>query len=535
MKSNAHFRSILRRAADKRLFLLAVASTFIFGLCVTTVEFHEIPVSDLKSFFVVAGQWLVVTVAALPVFMLLLANRWVALVTLPLLGLLCGVFVYLRLSFHITPTPELVEIIAANDPALGKDFISFRSMTYALLGLFAGAAIAWWRMSKVASTGLQSAAMAALGIAGIVLATSVSPRLLDSISARMPYSFVHSVRGFLRNRKPQFQRETLPAGAECTTDSCTIVVVLGESLRADHLQLNGYCRATTPLLAADTAVVSFTHMYSPEYVTHKSLPVILTRASDIDDLRAWQEHSFISLLDSVGFRTAWISNQDALTNLNKRPEEHGHENGTRVKGVATYHDFMLEADTLIYANGGKSDYVYSKWTDSSLLPHLDRELSGHNPHKLIILHTIGSHWFYNSHFTEPVFKPILTSKTNDLAHLDALINSYDNTVVETDRFLADIIRRLHDRNAIMLYISDHGESLGEGGRFLHSGDFPELHRPACIVWCSPLYSISHPGFTEALRDNADKPLSTETIFHTVVEGADINTPVLDKSKSLFRK
>lgn len=299
------------------------------------------------------------------------------------------------------------------------------------------------------------------------------------------------------------------------------------------MQLNGYNRNTTPLLAADNATVSFAQMYSPEYVTHKSLPVILTRAKDIDDLRAWQEPSFISLLKTAGFRTAWLSNQDALTNLNRRPETHGQKDGTKIKGVSSYRDFMLEADTLIYANGGKSDYVYSKWTDNSLLPFVDEELATDNPHKLLVLHTIGSHWFYNSHFTEEVFKPVLESKTNDIDHLDALINSYDNTIVETDRFLYKLTQRLQHRNALLIYISDHGESLGEDGRFLHSGDFPELHNPACLVWVSQKYAANHPCRFEALKRNAGKPASTESIFHSVVEGADIDTPVLDKTKSFF--
>lgn len=530
MTINAHKTS---RWIDRRFLCLSVVATLVFGLCVTAVEFHEIPVSDAKSFFVLIGQWSVVTAAALPVFILLLANRWVAFTAMPLLGLLCSIAVYLRLAFHITPTPELVEIIAANDPALGKDFVSLVSIAFAAAGLAIGVALGWWRWHKISIRPLQSAFAAGIGIVGIFLAVTVSPRLRDSLSARMPYSFVHSVRGFFKNRKPQFQREPFPGTAICRTDSCTIVLVLGESLRADHMQLNGYNRNTTPLLAADNATVSFAQMYSPEYVTHKSLPVILTRAKDIDDLRAWQEPSFISLLKTAGFRTAWLSNQDALTNLNRRPETHGQKDGTKIKGVSSYRDFMLEADTLIYANGGKSDYVYSKWTDNSLLPFVDEELATDNPHKLLVLHTIGSHWFYNSHFTEEVFKPVLESKTNDIDHLDALINSYDNTIVETDRFLYKLTQRLQHRNALLIYISDHGESLGEDGRFLHSGDFPELHNPACLVWVSQKYAANHPCRFEALKRNAGKPASTESIFHSVVEGADIDTPVLDKTKSFF--
>ena len=72
MTINAHKTS---RWIDRRFLCLSVVATLVFGLCVTAVEFHEIPVSDAKSFFVLIGQWSVVTAAALPVFILLLANQ----------------------------------------------------------------------------------------------------------------------------------------------------------------------------------------------------------------------------------------------------------------------------------------------------------------------------------------------------------------------------------------------------------------------------------------------------------------------------
>lgn len=123
----------------------------------------------------------------------------------------------------------------------------------------------------------------------------------------------------------------------CDVDTLTVIVVLGESLRADHLQLNGYRRNTTPLLASDVRICSFPNVYTKEVFTHTSLPVILTRADSIDDKRAQTERSFISLFKKAGFSYILACQSGTCKYL---------------------FGFMYEADTLIYANEGKNVYMF---------------------------------------------------------------------------------------------------------------------------------------------------------------------------------
>ena len=85
----------------------------------------------------------------------------------------------------------------------------------------------------------------------------------------------------------------------------------------------------------------------------------------------------------------------------------------------------------------------------------------------------------------------------------------------------------------MIFISDHGEALGENGVYLHAAETPELHKPACLVRATQIYSSKYPGRIAALRGNVRKPVTTSAIFHTVLDAAGISTPVMNPEKSLM--
>ena len=116
-----------------------------------------------------------------------------------------------------------------------------------------------------------------------------------------------------------------------------------------------------------------------------------------------------------------------------------------------------------------------------------------------------------------------------------MINSYDNTILYTDYFLAEVINRLRDRKAVLLYQSDHGEALGEEGVWLHASDSPAAHRAAGFVWLSPAYEAAHPTYLEALRRNASRPYRTDYLFHSVLDAGAVRSPYLDASLSVFNE
>ena len=117
---------------------------------------------------------------------------------------------------------------------------------------------------------------------------------------------------------------------------------------------------------------------------------------------------------------------------------------------------------------------------------------------------------------------------------EELINSYDNTVLCTDNFLHNIIDKLKDKNAILFYLSDHGESLGEEGLWLHAADSPPLYNPACFIWMSPAYKESNLDKYTILRKNSGRRYRTDFLFHTITEAAGMKGGVIDHDFSLFK-
>lgn len=448
----------LNRDIKYALFILSL--TIGYGLLFVIWEFLDIPCSGFIDFLILVLQWGIITLASFPLFLLLGINRYVFSVSFPVIVLLSGVFAYFRYSLHITLTPMLIDLIAVNDAGFGIGFMNLKLFLFVLIALPYSLFAVYWRFSKIQVNRWELFVVSSLCLLFVFHGVG---KLSGSISQRMPASFFYVLKDYMLQRRTQGTRIDFKGDIHCNVDTLTAIVVLGESLRADHLQLNGYRRNTTPLLASDVRICSFPNVYTKEVFTHTSLPVILTRADSIDDKRAQTEQSFISLFKKVGFRTSWLASQEP---------------------VNTYSDFMHEADTLIYANEGKNVYMFDKWLDGALLPFYQKELEYSNPRKLIVLHTIGSHWWYNSHFEKEVFSPVLRSKNISSSTQEAIVNSYDNTILYTDCFLHQLIEELRDEVAILIYLSDHGESLGENEKYLHAEDNEPLHYPGsfCMVF-----------------------------------------------------
>ncbi len=278
--------------------------------------------------------------------------------------------------------------------------------------------------------------------------------------------------------------------------------MIGESLRADHLQLNGYERETNPCLSRRRNVVSYPNICSQYTHTLASVPVILTRADSLHPEYQYTETSFAAILRQEGYHTAWISNQDM---------------------GETFAHFPAECDTAIWANAGKSTFVFSGWYDEELLPFMDRQLALGYSRNLLILHTIGSHWYYNNHVPEnfDYFLPITDNRVVTNNTQEQVVNSYDNTARYMDAFVDSVIQRFEDRCAVVIYLSDHGESLGENGNWLHAAGAEETKHPACVVWYSDRYAKIYPEKVQALHKNAQQRYLTDFMFHSVLSAAQL--------------
>lgn len=303
--------------------------------------------------------------------------------------------------------------------------------------------------------------------------------------------------------------EPVPAtGASRIDDARTgkplaVVLVLGETARADHWSLNGYDRDTNAY-TADYDVVNFPKVTACGTSTADSLPCIFSPLphAEFSHVAAAGRENMLSLFRRLTIDTLWI------------------DNSTGCKGICDDRGFVSVAgahDPSLCDEHGCYDEL--------LVSELARRLPDGGGDTFVVLHQRGSHgptYYQNVPQAAKKFLPECTLDTFRDCDDASLINAYDNTILYTDRFLAgliDYLETLEDSyDVAMLYVSDHGESLGENGLYLHG--FPYLLAPESqkrvpmLLWAST-------GFYERSRidrtclDNARRDeYSHDSIFHT---------------------
>ena len=318
----------------------------------------------------------------------------------------------------------------------------------------------------------------------------------------------------LHERSAAFRFNATQADPASAPD--VIVMVLGESSRYDRWSVNGYARPTNPLLMQEANLVPLQDLITSVSATRLSVPVIVSRKPAMQSLKdGFTEKSFLTAFKEAGYKTFWLSNQISF--------------GKFDTPVSV---FAKEADQVEFLNlGGFTD---NSNYDEVLFKPFARALADPAQKKLIVLHTLGSHWNYAHRYParfdqwKPslagVHKPVLT----DAAIEPQLNNSYDNSILYTDWFLAQLIGNLKagHKAAALMYVADHGQTLFDGAcrQVFHGHNNQyEFHVPA-FAWYSDAYGARFPDKVVQLRAHRAAPLSTENVFHTLVDLGDIRYP-----------
>ena len=302
------------------------------------------------------------------------------------------------------------------------------------------------------------------------------------------------------------------------TDSTEIYLfVIGETGRAHNWGLYGYERNTTPLLQQQKGLIHFTDVLTQSNTTHKSVPMLMSLASAENYDRIYHEKSIITAFKEAGFYTVFFSNQ-----------KYNH---------AFIDIFGKEADRSFFI---KEESQNKNAFDSDLLEYVDQTLTEGHKKLFIVLHTYGSHFNYRERYPETaaIFQPENVADAKPKFRKN-LINAYDNTILQTDAFLNQLIERLKQQNAIasMIYTSDHGEDIFDDDRhlFLHSSPVPsyyQLHVPF-IIWTSDAYERNYPDLVKNIVHNQYKAVgSNASAAPTFLQLAGIETPLRVDSLSL---
>ena len=482
-------------------------------ICFIAPDFIDSPLDDFRSVLTIGAYLCALGIASLWIVYLIGINKYVSDICVPILGIGGAIVSYYRVAFHATITPMIIDATLHTNGGTIAGVISWQLMGWIGIHMIIVVGFCVWRHRLTSPSHAWLHALG--GFALLLVYYHANGRLQSSINQRYPYNIVHN---FAEYRKQQVQlksnRIIMPYEVKALPDSIDVVFVLGEAARADHLQLNGYARETTPLLASRRNIISFPHIYSEPTYTSTSVPVILSPADSVHPAYCGSYASFIATMKECGFRSAWLSNQD---------------NGR------TSVSFIHEADTVIFPNASKSVFVFDPWYDGQLLPPLDSLMACAQARNLYVLHTIGSHWYYNLHVPEEhvLFTPVTTERVVTNNSDEQIVNSYDNTIAYMDVIVDSLIQRLENRCAILFYLSDHGEALGEDGVYLHAAENESLHHPACLVWYSDAYARQYPKKIEALKSNKGKRYRTDFLYHSILCSAGIEAEDNKGSMNIF--
>lgn len=485
------------------LFYTCVATLWI-ALAVILPDFLDNPVTGWHGIATIGVYVVAVSIVSWFLIYLAALHKYVAAVALPIYGMVGAAVSYYRVMYRVTITPLMLDCIFHTNIEEASGVITWGLIVWVLANIAVGIAlVVWrWRITPPCHAWWHALAAAAL----LLVYYHSHSRLHQSLNQRYPMHIVESMRQYIHLQNQRRTPHVLPHYiATSSLDSLDIVVVIGESMRADHLSINGYNRPTTPLLQQRENLVSLPNMYSEHTHTLASVPVLLTRADSLHPSYQFSETSFAAILRQEGYHTAWISNQDL---------------------GETFASFPAECDTTIWLNAGKSVFVFSGWYDEELLLAMDQQLAMKHHKNLLILHAIGSHWYYNNHVPTPhqYFQPVTDNRVVTSNTRQQVINSYDNTARYMDMVVDSMIQRLEERCAVLLYISDHGESLGEDGYWLHAAGAETTKNPACFVWYSDSFAQQYPQKVSALHANHQKRYRTDFLFHSVLSLANIYIP-----------
>lgn len=376
--------------------------------------------------------------------------------------------------------------------------------------------------------------LAGLGIVGVFAAVSYKEYAAYGRNNREVRKLVNTVnyvyatvRYFQRQAAARRQFVTLDEQAKIVpfpdNHKTVLVFVLGETARAANFSLYGYERQTNPLLSKQD-IAAFRDVASCGTATAVSVPCMfshLTRSDfDVDDAKYTE--NLLDLLKRGGYDILWLEN----------------DNGC--KGVCD----RVEVKDMIRQNNPKycfKDYCH----DEVMLGELKNKLDHITTDTVIVLHTMGSHGpTYFNRYPEKfqVFKP--TCDTADIQNCsrESILNTYDNTIVYTDYIVnqaIELLKRYPDYESGLIYVSDHGESLGENNIYLHG--FPygiapkEQKEVPMIMWMSDVMKKEdHIDYLCLKKEAAEKSYAHDHLFHSLLGLLEVKSHIYRPEFDLFR-
>ncbi|MDD3064331.1 MAG: phosphoethanolamine--lipid A transferase EptA [Massilibacteroides sp.] len=494
--------------------LMSFLNLVFFHFSFYSFVFQNLDYKSLNGIVIIISLIIIMLVVNAFVFYLLFTlSRFVGKPLLITFFIINSVAVYFTNTYGVIIDKSMIGNILNTNYEESSSFFSFRLILYVIfLGIIPAIYIIKVKIINVPwKKFLITSSLTLLFIVILVFANASNWLWIDKNSKKlgglaMPWSYSVNTALFYIDKHNQNKKEILlPDATIKDNEKSVVVLVIGESARSQNFSLYGYDKNTNPLLSKIKDLYHFNATSCATYTTAGVKGILEhTRTDDLYEILP--NYLYRNNVDVVWRTTNW--------------------------GEPPVHIKDYQNRDVLKANCKGEGCNY----DEILLTGLKEQIASSKKNKvLIILHTSTSHGPTYSKKYPPrfeVFKPVCNSvELGNCSHQE-LINAYDNTIVYTDYILYNIIedlKQLKEYKSAMLFVSDHGESLGEKNLYMHGVPLSiapkEQYEIPFIAWVSD-------NSAKQLKHN--KILSQNHVFHSVLNFLGIQSPIYDEKMNIFK-
>lgn len=518
--------------------LNALVATYLMALCNSTFWGHLFRIFEGRGVtaLVFAGA-----VWALMLFVVsLLAVRRIQKPVLVALLITAGVTSYYVDVLGVVVDRDMIQNAMTTTFAESKHLITVQFITHVILyGVIPSLLVLWVRVRR-SSIGRALVGYGVVGALSVALLVGLLFTNLKAYSTvlRADKELMGAVQplapmgGALRYAKMMFKstrivvaptgRDAKPGPYLAKADKpILMVIVAGETGRAQNWSLGGYERETNAELKTRD-IIYYPNTTSCGTATATSLPCMFSplTMAEYSYEGGLSNENLLDVLLHAGFDVEWWDNNTGDKNIGDR--------------------LPVRPRTMKAEDG--AEFCFPECIDTVFLKNLQEKADTITRNTVIVLHQIGSHgpsYWLRYPADRELFQP--ACKTPELTECSSeeIVNAYDNTIAFTDYFLAQVIDQLDASDRVipaMYYVSDHGESLGEGGLYLHGTPYfmaPEYqtHVPM-VLWMSQRFRDSLGVDADCLKARAAEPVSHDNMFSTVLGMVDVTTTAKDGALDL---
>lgn len=508
-------------------------------------KIHEFtPYANLKAGVLLAATALII-IAFYNLLLQWLNWKWNAKILASLLIILGGFSAYFVNSLGVVITPDQIQNMLQTDAREVRDLWSMRLVIWTLGFVIFPLGIVWMLQIQPASLGRQIvqkglSSVVSLGlILGLLFCFYVDYAAIfrehrDLKGMLSPQNSIASTLSYYKKKAPKANLPLVAFGEDAHLLQQTqmqehpklMVLVVGETARAESFALNGYARNTNPELSK-LAVINFNQVSSCGTATAVSVPCMFSGMSreTYDEQLASHREGLLDIAQRAGYQVTWIDNNSGCKGACDRVQKYQIPAQLKQKwcdaGGECFDEILVDS---------LKDY----------LAHLDK--NNQKP-QLIVLHQMGSHgpaYFKRSKAPYQPFQPTCNSNAIQGCSAEELKNSYDNSIVYTDHVLAQIIETLKQQTQYQTgfwYLSDHGESTGEHGLYLHGAPYSmaptqQTHVPM-LMWFSDAWKQQNTQQVSCLKGQTEQARSQDHLFPSLLSLLDIKTQVTEAKNDML--